>query len=195
MPHGEQTRKSGTKAHAARVKGSRKTAKGKRVEAKGEEVTEEFLVGETEDHKKTAEEKQFTLAQVTSAPGGGQFKVKFSESGADVKAIILSGARLRGKKVQNSNAATRVGDFVIALWSKDAENATVKDGTEIKGKVPKHYITDAKRRARQLGYSWPKKQSDELFEKVYSSNNSASSKSSSSSRSTTRKNKKPSNSL
>jgi hypothetical protein len=168
-----KTKKSGTKAHAARVKASRKAAKGKKVEARGASVTEEFLIEETEDHKKTAEEKQFTLAQVTKAPGGSSFKVKFSEDGPDVTATMLAGAKLKGKKILNSNAATNVGDFVIALWSKEAESAHQKQGTEIKGKVPAEYIKGAKVRARQLGYSWPKAQGDELFEKPESASSTS----------------------
>jgi hypothetical protein len=172
-----KTKKSGTQAHAARVKASRKAAKGKKVEARGRNVTEEFLIEETDDHKKTAEEKQFALAQVTKAPGGSSFKVKFSEDGPDVTATMLAGAKLRGKKIQNSNAATGVGDFVIALWSKESENAHQKQGTEIKGKVPAEYIKGAKVRARQLGYSWPKRQSDELFEKPASASTTSQSNS------------------
>jgi len=166
MPHGERGSKPGSKAHTARAKATRKAAKGKKVDARGEKVTEEFLAGDPEGVK-------LALAQVTQVSGGGRFKLKFSEDGADVTATMLAGARLHGKKILNSNAATKVGDFVIALWSKDAENAYQKQGTIIQGKVPAEYIKPAKKRARQVGYSWPERQSDELFEKAEKYSNSA----------------------
>lgn len=166
MPHGERGSKPGSKAHASRVKATRKAAKGKRVEAKGESVTEEFLAGDPEG-------ANLALAEVTQVSGGGRFKVKFSEDGPDIGATMLASARLQGKKILNSNAATKVGDFVIALWSKEAEEAHQKHGTVIQGKVPRNYIKPAKKLARQNGYSWPERQSDDLFEKPAKSSSSS----------------------
>jgi len=166
MPHGERGSKPGSKAHASRVKATRKAAKGKRVEARGESVTEEFLAGDPE-------EANLALAEVTQVSGGGRFKVKFSGDGPDIGATMLASARLQGKKILNSNAATKVGDFVIALWSKEAEEAHQKHGTVIQGKVPRHYIKPAKKLARQNGYSWPERQSDDLFEKPAKSSSSS----------------------
>jgi hypothetical protein len=172
MTHGTKGHQPGSKSHTARVKAARKTAKGKKVEAKGQKVTEDFLVGDPED-------LNLELAQVTQVSGGGRFKVKFSEDGPDVTATMLAGTRLKGSKILNSNAATKLGDFVIALWSKEAENAHQKQGTIIQGKVPANLIGDAKKVARKNGYSWPKRQSDELFEKANNSNNSVSTRSAS----------------
>lgn len=185
MPHGERGSKPGSKSHASRVKATRKAAKGKKVEAKGESVTEEFLAGDPEGVK-------LALAQVTQVSGGGRFKVKFSEDGPDIGATMLAGARLHGKKILNSNAATKVGDFVIALWSKEAEEAHQKHGTVIQGKVPRQYIKAAKKMAKQNGYSWSERQSDELFEKPAKS--SSSSRSRSRSNSTRRKSRSRSHS-
>lgn len=162
MPHGQQGHQPGSKSHAARVKARRQTARGKKVEAKGENAAQIFL-------SELAEEKNYALAQVTQVSGGGRFKLKFSEGGADVTATMLSGAKLRGKKILNSNAATKVGDFVIALWNKEANAAYQKHGTEIQGKVPSSYIKAAKRRARQLGYSWSEGHNDNLFERASNS--------------------------
>lgn len=178
MPHGERGSKPGSKSHASRVKATRKAAKGKKVDARGEKVTEEFLAGDPEG-------ANLALAEVTQVSGGGRFKVKFSEDGADVGATMLAGARLHGKKILNSDAATKVGDFVIALWNKEAANAHQKHGTVIQGKVPRNYIKPAKKLARQNGYSWPERQSDELFEKPAKS--SSTSRSTSQSNSTRRK--------
>ena len=162
MPHGQQGHQPGSKSHAARVKARRQTARGKKVEAKGENAAQIFL-------SELAEEKNYALAQVTQVSGGGRFKLKFSEGGADVTATMLAGAKLHGKKILNSNAATKVGDFVIALWSKEANAAHQKQGTEIQGKVPSSYIKAAKRRARQLGYSWSEGHNDNLFERASNS--------------------------
>jgi hypothetical protein len=172
MPHGERGSKPGSQAHAARARATKKAAKGKKVEAKGESVTEEFLAGDPEGAK-------LALAQVTQVSGGGRFKVKFSEDGADVTATMLAGARLHGRKILNSNAATKVGDFVIALWSKEAQDAHQKQGTIIQGKVPTKYIKPAKKMAKQNGYSWPERQSDDLFEKPVKPSTSSRSKSNS----------------
>jgi len=162
MPHGQQGHQPGSKSHAARVKARRQTARGKKVEAKGENAAQIFL-------SELAEEKNYALAQVTQVSGGGRFKLKFSEGGADVTATMLAGAKLHGKKILNSNAATKVGDFVIALWSKEANAAHQKQGTEIQGKVPSSYIKAAKKRAKQLGYAWSKGENDDLFEKASNS--------------------------
>jgi hypothetical protein len=172
MPHGERGSKPGSQAHASRVRATKKAARGKKVEARGESVTEVFL---SED----AEKEHFALAQVTQVSGGGRFKLKFSEDGRDVTATMLAGARLHGRKILNSDAATKVGDFVIALWSKDAEDAHQKQGTEIQGKVPSKYIKAAKKRAKQLGYSWHDRQSDDLFEKPAKSSSTSRSRSNS----------------
>jgi len=162
MPHGQQGHQPGSKSHAARVKARGKTARGKKVEARGENAAQIFL-------SELAEEKHYALAQVTQVSGGGRFKLKFSESGPDVTATMLAGAKLHGKKILNSNAATKVGDFVIALWSKEANAAHQKQGTEIQGKVPSGYIKAAKKRAKQLGYSWSDGHNDDLFEKASNS--------------------------
>ena len=142
------------------------------MEAKGESITEEFLAGDPEG-------ANLALAEVTQVSGGGRFKVKFSEDGPDVGATMLASVRLQGRKILNSNAATKVGDFVIALWSKDAEDAHQKHGTVIQGKVPRNYIKPAKKLARQNGYSWPERQSDDLFEKPAKSSSSSQSRSNS----------------
>ena len=180
MPHGQQGHQPGSKSHAARVKARRQTARGKKVEAKGENAAQIFL-------SELAEEKNYALAQVTQVSGGGRFKLKFSEGGADVTATMLAGAKLHGKKILNSNAATKVGDFVIALWSKEANAAHQKQGTEIQGKVPSSYIKAAKKRAKQLGYSWSDGHNDDLFERA--SNSSRRSKSQSQSNSTRKRSK------
>jgi hypothetical protein len=172
MPHGERGSKPGSKAHASRLRATKKAARGKKVEAKGESITEEFLAGDPEG-------ANLALAEVTQVSGGGRFKVKFSEDGPDVGATMLASARLQGRKILNSNAATKVGDFVIALWSKDAEDAHQKHGTVIQGKVPRNYIKPAKKLARQNGYSWPERQSDDLFEKPAKSSSSSRSRSNS----------------
>ena len=142
------------------------------MEARGESVTEEFLAGDPEGAK-------LALAQVTQVSGGGRFKVKFSEDGPDVTATMLAGARLHGRKILNSTAATKLGDFVIALWSKEAEDAHQKQGTIIQGKVPAKYVKPAKKMAKQNGYSWPERQSDDVFEKPAKSSSSSRSRSNS----------------